>query len=186
MAANARDAILTVPNLVSSSRLALAVGFVLAEAASLRLALLAAASLTDVLDGWLARRARTTSRFGALLDPVADRTFMLAVVGAFLAGGHLRPWQAVAVLFRDVMSVVGYVVARRVSWLRPITFRARPLGKAVTVLQVVLFAAVLLVPPAVNALVIAVALLGVAATADYTLMLWRERDRERWAAAQRA
>ena len=40
-----------------------------------------AAAATDFLDGWVARRVRATSRWGALLDPIADRVFVLTVVG---------------------------------------------------------------------------------------------------------
>lgn len=170
-----RSALFTIPNMVSSSRVALAFGFVASDAVPTRLALIGVASLTDFLDGWLARRTKVTSRFGALLDPVADRFFVLGVVVSYVLGGQFSVWQAVAVMFRDVMSIVGFFVARNVSWLRPIAFKARPLGKAVTVVQLVTFLAVLVAPYSVNPLVIVVALLGLAATVDYTLMLWRER-----------
>ena len=173
-----QQAIFTLPNLVSSSRVVLAVGFVATDAPPMRLALIGIASLTDFLDGWLARRTKVVSRFGALIDPIADRLFVLGVVISFVLGGQLSAWQAVAVMFRDVMSVIGFFVARNVSWLRPIPFKARPMGKAVTVLQLATFIAVLLAPSLVNALVIIVGLLGLAATVDYTLMLWRERSRE--------
>ena len=173
-----RSPLFTLPNLVSSSRVALAFGFVAYDAAPTRLALIGIASLTDFLDGWLARRTNVTSRFGALLDPIADRFFVLGVVISYVAGGQLNAWQAVAIMFRDVMSVIGFFVARNVSWLRAIPFKARPIGKAVTVAQLITFLAVLLAPSIVNALVLLVALLGVAATVDYTLMLWRERVRE--------
>lgn len=167
----------TLPNLVSSSRVVLAVGFFATDAVPARLALIGIASLTDFLDGWLARRAKMVSRFGALLDPIADRFFVLAVVISYVVGGQFSPWQAVAVMFRDVMSVVGFFVAKSVSWLRPIPFKARVIGKAVTALQLVTFLAVLITPTLVDALVIIVGTLGVAATVDYTLMLWRERER---------
>ena len=100
---------------------------------------------------------------------------MVAVVVTFLLDGQLRPWHAVALLFRDVMSIIGWFVARNVSWLRPIPFRARWPGKVVTGLQFLVFVAVLLWPVAVDGLVLAAFLLGVVATVDYTLMLWRER-----------
>ena len=173
-----RSAIFTLPNLVSSSRVVLAVGFVVVDAAPTRLALIGIASLTDFLDGWLARRTKVISRFGALLDPIADRLFVLGVVISYVLGGQLNVWQAIALMFRDVMSVIGFFVARNVSWLRPIPFKARPIGKAVTVLQLATFIAVLLAPSTVSVLVIIVGLLGLAATIDYTLMLWRERSRE--------
>jgi cardiolipin synthase len=174
----ARSALLTLPNLVSSSRVVLAVGFVATDAVPMRLALIGLASLTDFLDGWLARRAHVVSRFGALLDPIADRFFVLSVVISYVLGGQFTLWQAIAFMFRDVMSVIGFFVARNVSWLRPIAFKARPMGKVVTVLQLVTSVTVLLAPSLVNILVMLVGSLGVAATVDYTLMLWRERVRE--------
>lgn len=173
----APSSVFTLPNIVSSSRVVLAMGFVASDATWTRLALIFVASLTDFLDGWIARRTKVTSRFGALLDPVADRFFVLAVVVSYVAGGQFTVWQAVAIMFRDVMSVIGFFVARNVSWLRPIPFQARFIGKAVTAAQLATFIAALLLPSAVSALVILVAALGLGATIDYTLMLWRERVR---------
>jgi cardiolipin synthase len=169
--------VLTLPNLVSTSRVVLAVGFVVSDTVPVRLALIGIASLTDFLDGWLARRTRTMTRFGALVDPVADRLFVLGVVIAYLLGGELSWWQAILIMFRDVMSVIGWFVARNVSWLRPIAFQARLIGKLVTGCQLLTFLAVLVAPAAANALVWIVGVLGLVATVDYTLMLWRERVR---------
>ena len=174
----AQSSLLTLPNIISSSRLALAVGFVAVDAMPVRLALLGIASLTDFLDGWLARRARITSKFGALLDPVADRFFVLAVVVSYIIGGQFSVLQAVAVMFRDVMSVIGWFTARSISWLRPIAFKARVPGKLVTGLKLITFLAVLVMPTWVEALVVLVFVVGLYATIDYTLMLWRERVRE--------
>ena len=177
MAHTETPTVLTVPNLVSTSRVVLAVGFLALDAVPVRLALIGVASLTDFLDGWIARRSRVASRFGALIDPVADRFFVLCVVSAYVLGDQLSVWQAVVIFFRDVMSLIGWFVARNVSWLRPIRFRARPLGKVVTALQLLTFIAVLLAPSTVDRLVIAVGVFGLVATVDYTLMLWRERVR---------
>jgi len=163
--------VFTLPNLVSSSRFLLAAGFLVAEGTGVRLGLLGVASLTDFLDGWLARRARLTSNLGALLDPVADRVFVLAVVVSYLGSGDLQPWQAAALLFRDVMSLIGWFVARSSPALRAIPFRARWPGKVLTALQLFVFVAVLLWPAAITPLVMAAAVLGLGATADYTLML---------------
>ncbi|WP_396220899.1 CDP-alcohol phosphatidyltransferase family protein [Gemmatimonas sp.] len=169
--------VITVPNLVSTSRVLLALGFLALDGVPVRLALIGAASLTDFLDGWIARRTKVASRFGALIDPVADRFFVLCVVIAYVLGEQLTIWQAVAIFFRDIMSLIGWFVARNVSWLRPIRFRARPLGKVVTALQLLTFIAVLLAPATVDGLVMLVGGLGLVATVDYTLMLWRERVR---------
>jgi phosphatidylglycerophosphate synthase len=171
-------AIVTIPNLVSTSRVVLGVAFVITQTVSARLTLIALASLTDFLDGWLARRTHAASRLGALVDPVADRFFALCVVIGYVASAQLGVWQAIALMFRDVMSIIGWFVARNVSWLRPIAFKARPLGKAVTVLQLLAFLVVLLRPALTAGMVWCVFLVGAAATVDYTLMLWRERARD--------
>jgi len=165
----------TVPNLVSSSRFVLAAGFLLAEGLAPRLGLIGLASFTDFLDGWLARRQQVTSRLGAILDPIADRVFVISVVVAFVASGDLTVWQAGLLLVRDVMTIIGWIVARSSPSLRRIPFRARWSGKVLTVVQLGTFLCVLLWRPAVTPLVLLSALLGVYATIDYTLMLWRER-----------
>jgi phosphatidylglycerophosphate synthase len=78
------------------------------------LALYIVAALTDIFDGWLARRLRQSSEFGAQLDAVVDNFFSLAILG-FLTlaypGLVTRQWLAVAVLFG---GPVAYLV---VSWL---------------------------------------------------------------------
>ena len=165
----------TLPNLVSSSRFVLAAGFLLAEGLAPRLGLIGLASFTDFFDGWLARRQQVTSRLGAILDPIADRVFVISVVVAFVASGDLALWQAGLLLVRDVMTIIGWIVARSNAALRAIPFRARWSGKVLTVVQLGTFLCVLLWRPAVTPLVLVSALLGVYATIDYTLMLWRER-----------
>jgi phosphatidylglycerophosphate synthase len=172
-----RAALFTLPNVVSMSRLVLAAGFVGARGAEERLALIGAASVTDFLDGWLARRRNAATRWGALIDPIADRVFVLAAVTAFLANGELTLAQYLILLSRDVMTAIGFLVARMVPWLRPVEFKARYLGKLVTVLQLATFVAVLVVPRVVAPLVTAVGVLSAAAIADYTLALWRARAR---------
>jgi len=167
----------TLPNAVSMSRVGLAAAFLATTETNSRVALVAAASFTDVLDGWLARRRNSVSRWGALLDPIADRAFVLAAAATLVASGRIAPLECVVLLFRDVMTVIGFITARIIRWLRPIAFRARPLGKSVTVLQLAALLAAILRPAAVTPLVAAVGVTSVAATVDYTMLLWRERDR---------
>ena len=78
------------------------------------LALYVLAALTDLFDGWLARRFKQSSAFGAQLDAVVDNLFSVAILG-FLAlaypGLIARQWIAAAVLFG------GPVVYLGLSWL---------------------------------------------------------------------
>ena len=61
----ARATLRALPNIISSSRVLLAAGFVVARDADTRLGLVGLAAVTDFLDGWLARRAQAGRRAGA-------------------------------------------------------------------------------------------------------------------------
>jgi CDP-diacylglycerol--glycerol-3-phosphate 3-phosphatidyltransferase len=165
----------TLPNLLSCSRLLLAAGFVATGATEARVGLIGAAAATDFLDGWLARRVKATSRWGALLDPIADRVFVLTAVSTLLFTGAIGTAQYFILIMRDLATAVGFLVARSVSWLRPVKFQARALGKVVTVLQLLTLASLLLYPDAATLLLAAVAVVSVLSIADYTLALWRAR-----------
>lgn len=170
-----RRTIVKLPNVLSSSRFLLAVGFVAVDSTSARLWLIGAAALSDFLDGWLARRVDATSRWGALLDPLADRVFVLAAVGSFLFTGRLSTGAYFVLIMRDFATAVGFLVARVIPWLRPAVFKARLTGKLVTVLQLVTLTAVLIAPGIVAPLLALVAAVSVISIVDYTLALWRAR-----------
>src|SRR5213076_2341513 len=130
---SARAGLRALPNIISSSRLLLAAGFVVTRDVDTRLGLVGLAAVTDVLDGWVARRGNWASRWGALIDPFADRVFVLVAVSTFLFTGALSTLGYFVMLSRDLMTAVGFLVARAVSWLRPVEFKARLSGKVVTV-----------------------------------------------------
>ncbi len=166
-----------VPNWISFSRLVMAGAFVASEAAETRITLIGLAAVTDFLDGYIARRAHATSTWGALLDPIADRVFVLVAVSAFLFEGRIGTVGYFVLLSRDLMTAIGFLVARIIPWLRPVRFRARPAGKFVTVLQFLTFVAVMVRPTWVTGLLGAVLATSCWAVIDYTLALWRERAR---------
>lgn len=172
-----RAGLRSIPNIISLSRVALAAAFVMDHDTNARIVIVIAAGITDMLDGWLARKAGLTSRFGALIDPFADRVFALVAVATFVYEGSLSTVEYFIMIFRDLMTAVGFIVAKSVSWLRPVEFRARWSGKAVTVLQMVTFAAILRFPDYVSALIWAVGILSLYSVIDYTLALWRARAR---------
>ncbi|TFD33472.1 CDP-alcohol phosphatidyltransferase family protein [Cryobacterium cryoconiti] len=106
---------LTVPNLLSMLRLALVPVFlvVLVQGEDAwALLVLAVASLTDFLDGFLARRFGQITRLGQLLDPAADRLYIFAALLG-LAWRDLVPWWIVLVIVgRDVFLLgLGVVLA---------------------------------------------------------------------------
>lgn len=105
----------TIPNVLSFFRLALVpvfLAFVVTGEDALALLVLIVSSVTDFLDGWLARRLNQVSRLGQLLDPAADRLYIFAALVG-LAWREVIPWWLVAVILaRDVMlAVLGVILA---------------------------------------------------------------------------
>lgn len=162
---------------LSLSRLVLAALFLLTSNSLLRAGLIALSGVTDVLDGWIARHARLTTRLGALIDPVADRGFAVTAILALLLDGMLTPVEVCLLLLRDVGTALGFLIARIAPALRPVELKARMLGKATTVLQTLTLLAALLLPVLVRPLVATVTVLAVAAVVDYSLAVWRARVR---------
>lgn len=71
------------------------------------LALAVAAGLSDLIDGWLARRFGWQSRFGGLADPAADKLLMVASYMTLAWLGFLPWWLFVLVIARDLIIVTG-------------------------------------------------------------------------------
>jgi CDP-diacylglycerol--glycerol-3-phosphate 3-phosphatidyltransferase len=172
-----RSRLRSIPNIISLSRVILALAFVMQHDPNVRIGIVIAAAVTDMLDGRLARRAGLVSRFGALVDPFADRVFVLVAVAAFVYEGTLDTWQYFIMISRDLMTAVGFLVARSVQWLRPVEFRARMSGKIVTSLQLVSFAAMLKAPKTVNTMIWIVGIASLYSIADYTWALWESSER---------
>ena len=164
------------PNILSLSRLLLAVLFVPAGR-SARIALICIAALTDFLDGWLARRTNTATRWGALVDPIADRIFVLVAMVTYVLKGELSIVETLLLLSRDVATAVGFFVARAVPRLRAVEFKARFPGKVVTVLQLVTLLALVAGVQPLTPFIALVALASALAIADYTRAVWRARAR---------
>jgi cardiolipin synthase (CMP-forming) len=172
-----RSGLRSIPNIISLSRVILALAFVLRRDPQARTGIVLVAAITDMLDGWLARRAGLVSRFGALVDPFADRVFVLVAVASFVYEGTLTTWQYFVMISRDLMTAVGFLVARSVSWLRPVEFRARLSGKVVTSLQLLAFVALLRVPDAVGLMIWIVGAASLYSIVDYTWALWERSER---------
>jgi len=149
----------TLPNVLTSLRL-LAVPFVGAvlladgDSASGRmtaLTLFLAASVTDAADGWLARRWRQCTDFGAFVDPIADKALVGTSLVCLSGLGILPWWATVVVLGREVA-----VTALRVTVLRHGVIPASRGGKVKTVTQTVLIVLALVMPGATAVLSVVV------------------------------
>jgi cardiolipin synthase (CMP-forming) len=97
----------------------------------------ALAAVTDVLDGWMARRLNQRTRLGSILDPIADKGLIATGILVIIFGhwpDAFPGWFAMAVLGRDLLLAIGFLVL--VHFSEGVTVRPSSLGKFATVLQV--------------------------------------------------
>jgi cardiolipin synthase len=124
-----------IPNGLSAARVGLGLAFPFVPA-EWRVWLLIAAAVSDALDGLTARWLHAESDIGRLLDPVADKFFVLVLAGTLIAEGAIHPLWAVGLAIRDITVLLGlvYVIARR-QWARGRRLRPSLLGKCTTAAQ---------------------------------------------------
>ena len=162
------------PNLLTAARLALAPYLFLLmfrHRYSTIIPLFILIGITDVVDGFLARRYGASSSLGAYLDPVADKVLLSGTFLVLALTGAIEWWLAAVVLGRDLMilaaaGVLYIATARR-------NFPPSPWGKISTLVQIVFlcfqigYLAGIAVAPAVTALKWLTVALAVASLADY-------------------
>ena len=165
------------PNLISSTRFVFAAAFIIFDHPYVRALLIVLAGGSDMLDGWLARRSGQASKMGALIDPLSDRLFVFVVISIYLFEGLISTVEYFVFIARDLMTAIGFLVARAMPSLRPVTFKARFSGKVVTTLQLAAIFAVVTFPKLAPGLFAAVGVTAVWAVLDYTMMLHRHRVR---------
>ncbi|WP_199421495.1 CDP-alcohol phosphatidyltransferase family protein [Actinotalea solisilvae] len=108
-----RHGVVTLPNVISGARLLLVPVFAVLLAQGhdgWALVVLAVAGASDWLDGVLARALDQYSRLGELLDPAADRLFILVTLVALAARDVVPGWLVAAVIGRDVLLAVVLLV----------------------------------------------------------------------------
>ena len=125
--------VLTIPNIISIIRLAGVPLFLylilVPEADGWALVVLALSGVSDYLDGYLARKLDQTSKVGEILDPVADRLYILAAVVGLALRDIIPWWVALILPARDIFlwGLVPFLRTRGYSAL-PVHY----LGKAAT------------------------------------------------------
>lgn len=121
-------------NVLSLSRAGLALAF-LQENPILRFLAIVLAMISDFLDGYIARRQKTTTQFGAILDPIMDKFFVFFAGGVFYLEGKLAAWQLCTLLSRDLsLCVFGLYLGMVKGW-KGYECKAILWGKLTTALQ---------------------------------------------------
>jgi cardiolipin synthase len=116
--------IYTIPNILTLTRLIAApvVGYlVLHDAHAWALGLFAYAGITDLIDGWIARKWKLQTVVGTVIDPLADKTLMTILTVTLAMKGMLPVWLAVIILGRDVGLGIAAIYYRWISLPPPKT-----------------------------------------------------------------
>ncbi len=156
---------LILPNVLTIMRLF--VGFVFPFVGhSFRIVLLLFAGISDLVDGEISRRLGATTRFGQMLDPVADKAVVLAVAGTFLWEGSIEWWELLLVAMRDVVVTLITFVVPFLKLKHRMETSPLVIGKIATGGQFAYLLTVLLIPQAYTfVFVIAAAISCIAAIA---------------------
>ena len=165
------DRIWTIPNAISFLRLGLVPVFywlLVSGQDGLALGILIAATASDFIDGFIARRFNQVTRLGALLDPASDRLFIAACVIGLTVREMIPVPLLIAVLARDVLLLV-IVLARRIR-IRDFP-RVNLLGKAATFALFLAFP-VIVMSHVVPSAAIALAVIGWVLGASGAVLYW--------------
>jgi CDP-diacylglycerol---glycerol-3-phosphate 3-phosphatidyltransferase len=127
----------------------------------------AVASLTDAIDGYLARSRNWVTTFGKLMDPIADKLLIIAALIALVSLGRLAAWVAMVIIAREFAVTV---LRAAVGVEQGIVIPANTLGKIKTASQVVMVMCLIAVhgqPLWVSLIVYATVIITVLSGADY-------------------
>lgn len=126
----------TVSNILSLMRAPLALCYLIAHP-GIRVLVVFLAMLTDIVDGYLARRYKFTTKIGAILDPLMDKFFVFFIMGILFYEGRILDWQVISMLTRDVAIVTFGFFLLSIGKLKTVKFQSVYAGKAMTALQIV-------------------------------------------------
>ena len=133
----------------------------------------ATASLTDAIDGYLARSRNSITTFGKLMDPIADKLLIIAALIVLVSLGRLEAWVAMVIIAREFAVTVLRVA---VGAQQGVVIPASPLGKIKTATQVAMVIALIAVhghPLWLELLIYATVAVTVLSGADYFFGLRR-------------
>src|SRR5262249_47981473 len=135
---------LSIPNLITLARILMVPAIVWAIASNqmrVAFAVFLIAGLSDLIDGFLAKRFGMATELGAYLDPLADKAMIVSIYVALGIADVIPRWLVILVVSRDIMIVAAVIL----SWLvdKPVRLKPLMVSKLNTVAQI-LFALLVL------------------------------------------
>ncbi len=136
-----------IPNILTLFRLLLVPLFIIVFHSEQNMHLLAAiifivASITDVADGYIARKYNMTSRWGQLMDPLADKCMQLAVIISLFSAGQVPGWFILLLVVKEVTMITGGVFL----YSKKTYVKANAFGKLNTVFLFLVMSLILFLP----------------------------------------
>lgn len=136
------------------------------------------ASITDFLDGYLARRSGEVTKFGIILDPIADKFLVISALIVLVEMERLQAWIAIIIIVREFL-VTGL---RVVALSKDIIIPAETGGKIKTTLQITAIICLILMKSIVNIhlydigiiLIWIAMVLSIVSGVKYTISFWKK------------
>lgn len=129
------------------------------------LVLFVVASLTDLLDGYLARKHHLVTNFGKFMDPLADKLLVCSALICFVANGQLPAWMVIVIIAREFI-ISGF---RLIASDEGVVIAASYWGKVKTVVQIIMIIALLIHFPYAMIIAWAAVALTVISLVDYII-----------------
>lgn len=161
-----------VPNILSAFRILLVPVFAViyfseaANAHNIALGIFVIASVTDLLDGFLARKYNLITKVGTVLDPLADKLMQLTALICLTVDDHIPLWMTAMILGLEIGVIITgiYMYFREHSTVIP----SNKFGKSATVLVALAIFITLLFPDSLGSLILVVVALSNKMLALYT------------------
>ncbi|MBQ1207656.1 MAG: CDP-diacylglycerol--glycerol-3-phosphate 3-phosphatidyltransferase [Lachnospiraceae bacterium] len=129
------------------------------------LVLFVAASLTDLLDGYLARKNNLVTNFGKFMDPLADKLLVCSALICFAATRQLPAWMVIVIIAREFI-ISGF---RLIASDEGVVIAASYWGKIKTVVQIIMIIAVIIEFPYAMVIAWAAVVLTIVSLVDYVI-----------------
>lgn len=128
---------MNIPNIISSFRIILIPIFIysfklsmLSNSYKIPIFIFILAGISDVIDGYIARRYNMQTKLGAVLDPLADKLMLITAISCFTYSKHIPLWMLIIIFVKESLMIIGGTI----TYKEGIVTKANIFGKLATFL----------------------------------------------------